>query len=272
LSGGSSGSINANLVILVAALVILVLMQISCAEKKDVCRIAEKNAGLLLEKYDLHPVGEPKIAEFNKKEREDNSYKYIVEIENEASNKIGLNPAKYEKKELNTLYFKLKERAQGYPGDTTATFRFYNKGTIRSAFLGLKGYMPGVVALDNKFFFMPESLKPDRLSLKGLKKIDVFGSLDEYGWETNATLSSPKDISSFTSILEKSTPKKGSPAGPKMGDEEYRFAIYYSDGPVVYATLYSHNSHDILKIDAFYKWYYEPPEELKANIIKLLKK
>jgi predicted small lipoprotein YifL len=233
-------------------------------------RIAENRSRTMLQKYDLHPIGKPKITgllwDISSEE-----YERGFKLFSESSAKIGLDMSKYKNVEFYTLVFKLEERSQDQRRNALACFKYDSKGIIRGAFLSVPLYTPGVTALNDRFYFMPESLKPEKLVFKNIIRIELFGQFEEESaWQSKADLAGKKDISNFIVLMEKSKPAKGDGYGPIIGDEEYRIVLHYVDGPVVYATLYNHDSQDILELDPFPYWHYKPTIELKTAIKKIL--
>jgi hypothetical protein len=52
-----------------------------------------------------------------------------------------------------------------------------------------------------------------------------------------------------------------------VGSKAVEFIKY---GPVVYATLYTHDSKDILELSPFPYWHYKPLVKLKAAVKRIL--
>ncbi|HEY3374044.1 MAG TPA: hypothetical protein VGK02_03160 [Candidatus Aquicultor sp.] len=244
--------------------------QVEAVDPK-VISAADKNAKAMLEKYRLHPVQRVRI--FGPKETQRLLYdnKWTPELFSTASKHIGLDLNKGREKNVVILSYRLKEQCQSHERTVTASFVLDNNGSLIGAFMSLSGYMPGVVGLDERYALLPEGLSRDKLSFEGLSKIEIAGwRAAEKGWEDSATVSNPEDIEHITSLIEQSIGHRGTYDVAGMGEEEYRMLLYYKDGPIIDIWLAPKNNRDQMGIDAFDRWHYYPPKELRTEIKRLL--
>jgi hypothetical protein len=162
----------------------------------------------------------------------------------------------------------LQERSQSGEGKTYAYFLADNHRII-GAYLALDDYTPGIVSLDDRSYFTPDRLKPEKLVFEGVDSIELYGPWENNDWKNKATITDTKQVNSILSLLSQSTPiNKDFP--PHIDYEEYLLVIHYSDGPKVYARLISTTKTTKATLDHFPDWSYDPPQELKAVIKELL--
>lgn len=225
---------------------------------------ADEHSRKLLAQYRLHPAGAPEAKKIKLEER-------YFEIYNSASKDIGLDLQKYKGKEVKALSYVLKERSQfrNQNGEITAHV-LYDRNNLVGAFLSLEGYCSGVVSLKDRSSFAPSNkLKPTYLELKGINRIDIYGPWASGGWKHSASLTNPSEINEVINLVNQSIAGRGE-FSPVMGDEQYRFIFYCTDGPKLYARLITKATKTRLTLDMFPGWSYDPPEELKPFIKKKL--
>lgn len=238
---------------------LLLIISLSVQDQVD------QNARKMLAQYRLHPAAQPTTDKLKLPADSDALEMVII---NSASQKIGLDIQDYRGQEVKLSKYLLKERSQSEEGKTYAYFLSDNRRII-GAYLALDGYNPGIVSLDDRSFFTPDILKPEKLVFDGVNRIKLYGPWENNDWKNKATITDPEQINSILSLLSKSVPiNKDFP--PHIDYEEYLLVIYYSDGPKVYARLISTTNTTKVTLDHFPDWSYNPPEELKPVIKEML--
>ncbi|MDD4675437.1 MAG: DUF4830 domain-containing protein [Syntrophaceticus schinkii] len=245
----------------VGLLLFFLLLIISFFDQDQV----EGDARKMLAQYRLHPAAQPTTNKF--KLPADSGDLQMVLIHS-ASQKIGLDIQDYRGQEVKLLKYPLQERSQSGEGKTYAYFLADNHRII-GAYLALDDYTPGIVSLDDRSYFTPDRLKPEKLVFEGVDSIELYGPWENNDWKNKATITDTKQVNSILSLLSQSTPiNKDFP--PHIDYEEYLLVIHYSDGPKVYARLISTTKTTKATLDHFPDWSYDPPQELKAVIKELL--
>lgn len=125
----------------------------------------------MLAQYRLHPAAQPTTNKF--KLPADSGDLQMVLIHS-ASQKIGLDIQDYRGQEVKLLKYPLQERSQSGEGKTYAYFLADNHRII-GAYLALDGYTPGIVSLDDRSYFTPDRLKPEKLVFEGVDSIELYG-------------------------------------------------------------------------------------------------
>lgn len=218
----------------------------------------------ILEKYQLHSEG----SKTNDKVKLDAGMYF--DLINEASDDIGFNLERYKGKEVEVVKYLLKEKSQA-SNDKIFAYFLYDKGKVIGGYLVLKGYTPSIVSLkDRSNFSLPNELKPERLTLNGIQKIDLFGPWQDGKWLNKNTIENSDEIKEFISLFNKNIPKKEK-FNLEQGDKNYRVVIKYNDGPVLYSSLVIKYQKGIIIIDNYPDWSYSVPDNLCKFIDNKLK-
>lgn len=187
----------------------------------------------------------------------------------EGSKGIGLDPTPWAGRKVKVHAVPLKQKT--LDGGVTAYF-LVGDGSIVGAYLGLEGYTPGVVSMDDKSYFAPPKFTPSNLDFTGVERVRVVGPWNGSDWERESTVAT-QAASDLLGMVANSRRSKGERSGQE-GDEEYMLVITYASGAEVRARLTTKRdgTPTFLTFDAgpFSGWYYTPPSELKPLVKSLL--
>jgi hypothetical protein len=213
----------------------------------------------LLKKYDLHPKGEAKEQTLK---LEGN-----FELLNEVSKEIGFDLSGYKSKEIKSLVYTLEETSQDNSGPVKAYVLLDR--VILGAYLILDGYVPGVVSLNDRSYFMPKSLTPNVLEFQGVKKVEIAGPWEQNQWKHQLILMNKNDVDSFLNLVSKSIPVQQKLTRP-ASVAKYIIVVYFENGPVVRGQLHLGAGFTKLTWDPFSNWSYDATIELRTFVERSL--
>lgn len=229
----------------------------------------------MLGRYDLHPIGKPRISTLQLETSTSPVGSFFFEQMAEASKPIGLDLQEFRGTKVRRLSYLLKERSQA--NQPIRAMFLCKDGRVIGAFMVLEGYCGGPTPLNDKRQFAVPGLRPDNLVFKGVKKVDVMGPWVEKGgdpWSKHAVLQDRPAIDRILSLLARSTRGKGGVSGTAE-DEEYLLVLSYTGGQEIRArlTTKAQGSPIILTFDleGFESWVYTPAPELKPYVTRLVK-
>lgn len=211
----------------------------------------------LLSKYGLQTKGVAKKQTFK---LEGN-----FELLNEASQKIGFDLSRYKAKEVEALVYIVKQTSQDNGGQVKA-YVLLDRAII-GAYVILDGYVPGVVSLKDRSYFMPKSLTSNALDFKGVKKVEIAGPWEQNQWKHHLMLLDKNDVDSFLDMASKSIPVQlNKEFTPPTSVAKYIITLYFEDGPVVRGRLYLGKGFTKLTFDPFPNWSYDTSNELRMFV------
>lgn len=186
-----------------------------------------------------------------------------------ASNEINKPLDEYINQDLKAVTYRLKEKSQFDPvPEIDATILFNSNNEIAGAYLNAKGYLPSIVALNERYVLEPKpKINPEKLNLTNINEIKFSGP----GFNKKI-LEDKRDIDNFLKIINNSSPKNEALKYTDIsGADEYGVWFVYDNGASIHATIYIHEDLYKIRFTNFSNWNYETSHELVDFIDSVLK-
>lgn len=209
-----------------------------------------------LNKYDYHI---DKSLKTNVVRLQDESLRG-VDLILRASDRINMPLDEYMNQDLRAESYRLKEKSQFDLVEEIDAIVFFNSNNeIAGAFLNVKGYLPSILALDERFFLQPEpKLNPQKLNLTNINEITIADSQNN-----TKVLEDREYIDNLLELINNSSAENEDLKDKDTPDaKEYRLWFKYDNGANTRATIYIHEDFSKIKFDYLIKWTYESSQEL----------